>query len=90
MTGSYKPPVSSAWVVGVILLVLTLLLSFTGYLLPWDQLSIWAVTVGSNMGRATRRSRPRGSGHGSCRVLNNFVTTRARSSSAAARSAPTR
>src|SRR5215469_2100076 len=38
---------------GVILLVLTLLLSFTGYLLPWDQLSIWAVTVGSNMGRAT-------------------------------------
>jgi len=35
------------------LLVLTLLLSFTGYLLPWDQLSIWAVTVGSNMARAT-------------------------------------
>jgi len=38
--------------VGVLLLVLTLLLSFTGYLLPWDQLSIWAVTVGSNMARA--------------------------------------
>ena len=36
--------------VGVILLVLTLLLSFTGYLLPWDQLSIWAVTVGSEHG----------------------------------------
>jgi quinol-cytochrome oxidoreductase complex cytochrome b subunit len=33
--------------------VLTLLLSFTGYLLPWDQLAIWAVTVGSNMARAT-------------------------------------
>ncbi len=32
--------------------MLTLLLSFTGYLLPWDQLSIWAVTVGSNMARA--------------------------------------
>jgi len=34
------------------LLVLTLLLSFTGYLLPWDQLAIWAITVGSNMARA--------------------------------------
>ena len=39
--------------VGVILLVLTLFLSFTGYLLPWDQLAIWAITVGSNMARAT-------------------------------------
>ena len=53
MTGSYKPPREFNWNVGVILLVLTLLLSFTGYLLPWDQLSIWAVTVGTNMGRAT-------------------------------------
>ena len=35
--------------VGVILLLLTLLLSFTGYLLPWDQLALWAVTVGTNM-----------------------------------------
>ena len=51
--GAYRPPREFNWVVGVILLVLTLLLSFTGYLLPWDQLSIWAVTVGSNMGRAT-------------------------------------
>ena len=33
----------------MILLVLTLLLSFTGYLLPWDQLAIWAITVGSNI-----------------------------------------
>src|SRR5438477_501226 len=33
----------------VILLTLTLLLSFTGYLLPWDQLALWAVTVGTNM-----------------------------------------
>src|SRR5262249_16580750 len=36
-----------------ILLVLTLLLSFSGYLLPWDQLAIWAITVGTNMARAT-------------------------------------
>ena len=49
MTGSYKPPREFNWNVGVILLVLTLLLSFTGYLLPWDQLALWAVTVGTNM-----------------------------------------
>ncbi|HET6266247.1 MAG TPA: cytochrome b N-terminal domain-containing protein [Acidobacteriota bacterium] len=53
LTGSYKPPREFNWVIGVILLVLTLLLSFTGYLLPWDQLAIWAITVGSNMARAT-------------------------------------
>jgi quinol-cytochrome oxidoreductase complex cytochrome b subunit len=53
LTGSYKPPREFNWVIGVMLLVLTLLLSFTGYLLPWDQLAIWAITVGSNMARAT-------------------------------------
>ena len=53
MTGSYKPPREFNWAIGVMLLLLTLLLSFTGYLLPWDQLAIWAVTVGSNMARAT-------------------------------------
>ena len=52
MTGSYKPPREFNWNVGVILLVLTLLLSFTGYLLPWDQLAVWAVTVGTIMARA--------------------------------------
>jgi quinol-cytochrome oxidoreductase complex cytochrome b subunit len=53
MTGSYKPPREFNWNIGVLLLVLTLLLSFTGYLLPWDQLAVWAITVGSNMARAT-------------------------------------
>lgn len=53
MTGSYKPPREFNWVVGVFLLVLTLLLSFTGYLLTDDQLGFWAVTVGTNMARAT-------------------------------------
>ena len=53
LTGSYKPPREFNWGVGVILLVLTMLLSFTGYLLPWDQLAIWAITVGSNMAKAT-------------------------------------
>ena len=48
-TGAYKQPRQFNWVVGVSLLLLTLGLSFTGYLLPWDQLSFWAITVGSNM-----------------------------------------
>jgi quinol-cytochrome oxidoreductase complex cytochrome b subunit len=48
-TGGYKPPRQFNWVVGVGLLVFTLGLSFTGYLLPWDQLSYWAITVGSNI-----------------------------------------
>jgi cytochrome b6 len=53
MTGSYKRPREFNWCVGVILMVLTMLLSFTGYLLPDDQLGFWAVTVGTNMARAT-------------------------------------
>jgi quinol-cytochrome oxidoreductase complex cytochrome b subunit len=46
-TGSYKRPREFNWVVGVVLLLLTLALSFTGYLLPWDQLAFWAITVGT-------------------------------------------
>lgn len=48
-TGAYKPPREFNWVVGVVLLILTLGESFTGYLLPWDQLSYWAITVGTNI-----------------------------------------
>jgi len=48
-TGSFRAPRQFNWVVGIVLLVLTFLLSFTGYLLPWDQLAIWAITVGTNM-----------------------------------------
>ena len=51
-TGSYKPPKEFNWVVGVLLLVLTILLSYTGYLLPWDQLAFWGISVGTNMARA--------------------------------------
>jgi quinol-cytochrome oxidoreductase complex cytochrome b subunit len=48
-TGAYKPPREFNWVLGVTLWLVTLLLAFTGYLLPWDQLAIWAVTVGTQM-----------------------------------------
>ncbi len=55
LTGGYKNGVGRGqqrqvnWVIGVVLLLLTLFLSFTGYLLPWDQLAFWAVTVGTNI-----------------------------------------
>jgi quinol-cytochrome oxidoreductase complex cytochrome b subunit len=40
------------WIVGVVLLLTTFFLSFTGYLLPWDQLAYWAITVGTNIASA--------------------------------------
>ncbi len=50
--GAYRPPREFNWVIGVVLLLVTLLLSYTGYLLPWDQLAYWAITVGSNIASA--------------------------------------
>ncbi len=49
---AFRPPREFNWVVGVVLLLFTLLLSYTGYLLPWDQLAFWGVSVGTNMVRA--------------------------------------
>ncbi len=55
LTGAYKNGIGQGqrrewnWVAGVAMLLLTLFLSFTGYLLPWDQLAFWAVTVGTNI-----------------------------------------
>jgi len=51
-SGAYRPPREFNWVIGVLLLLVTLLLSYTGYLLPWDQLAFWAITVGTNMAQA--------------------------------------
>ena len=53
-TGSYRPPREFNWFVGMLLLTLTLALSFTGYLLPWDQLAYWAVTIGVNIASSPR------------------------------------
>jgi menaquinol-cytochrome c reductase cytochrome b subunit len=44
--GAYKYPRELNWVIGVVLLILTLFMSFTGYLLPFDQRSFWATIVG--------------------------------------------
>jgi quinol-cytochrome oxidoreductase complex cytochrome b subunit len=52
ITGSYKNPRQFTWSTGVILLLITLILSFSGYLLPWDQLAFWAVTIGTSMAEA--------------------------------------
>src|SRR5271157_4297301 len=49
LTGAYKPPREFNWVLGVLLLLVTFFLSFTGYLLPWDQLAFWAITVGTSI-----------------------------------------
>src|SRR5262245_48579572 len=58
LTGAYKNGTAVNqnrplnWIIGVVLLLATLLLSFTGYLLPWDQLAFWAITVGTNIASA--------------------------------------
>jgi quinol-cytochrome oxidoreductase complex cytochrome b subunit len=48
-TGAYRGQRVLNWLVGIALLLATLMLSFTGYLLPWDQLAYWAITVGTNI-----------------------------------------
>jgi quinol-cytochrome oxidoreductase complex cytochrome b subunit len=53
-TSAYRAPREFNWVVGMGLLVTTLGLSFTGYLLPWDQLAYWAITIGANIAQSPR------------------------------------
>jgi quinol-cytochrome oxidoreductase complex cytochrome b subunit len=53
-TAAYRAPREFNWLVGMALLVTTLGLSFTGYLLPWDQLAYWAITIGANIAQSPR------------------------------------
>jgi quinol-cytochrome oxidoreductase complex cytochrome b subunit len=53
-TAAYKAHREFNWVIGMGLFVLTLFLSFTGYLLPWDQLAYWAITIGANIAQSPR------------------------------------
>ncbi len=47
ITGAYRPPRDFNWLTGVILFLITLLFAFSGYLLPWSQISYWATTIGT-------------------------------------------
>jgi quinol-cytochrome oxidoreductase complex cytochrome b subunit len=53
-TAAYRAPREFNWVIGMGLLIVTLGLSFTGYLLPWDQLAYWAITIGANIAQSPR------------------------------------
>ena len=53
-TASYRKPREFNWLIGMGLLTMTLGLSFTGYLLPWDQLAYWAITIGANIAQSPR------------------------------------
>ena len=53
-TAAYRHPREFNWLIGMALLVTTLGLSFTGYLLPWDQLAYWAITIGANIAQSPR------------------------------------
>jgi len=53
-TAAYRAPREFNWVIGMLLMAVTLGLSFTGYLLPWDQLAYWAVTIGANIAQSPR------------------------------------
>jgi quinol-cytochrome oxidoreductase complex cytochrome b subunit len=53
-TAAYRRPREYNWLIGMALLVVTLALSFTGYLLPWDQLAYWAITIGANIAQSPR------------------------------------
>lgn len=48
-SGGFKGGRAANWMVGVILLLIVLAFNFTGYLLPWDQLAYWAITVGTSL-----------------------------------------
>ncbi len=53
-TAAYRTPREFNWLVGLALLVVTVALAFTGYLLPWDQLAYWAITIGTNIAQSPR------------------------------------
>jgi len=53
-TAAYRRPREFNWLIGMGLLTMTLGLSFTGYLLPWDQLAYWAITIGANIAQSPR------------------------------------
>jgi len=78
-TGAFRKPRQATWIFGIILLILVVLSNFTGYLLPWDQLSYWAVTICTNLlqyipliGEAAREALLGGQEVGSASLTNFF------------------
>ncbi|MBP6471960.1 MAG: cytochrome b N-terminal domain-containing protein [Chloroflexi bacterium] len=49
LTGGFKLGRSTNWIIGLVLLLIVVAFNFTGYLLPWDQLAYWAITVGTSL-----------------------------------------
>ncbi|NLD37488.1 MAG: cytochrome bc complex cytochrome b subunit [Desulfatiglans sp.] len=49
LTSAFHPPRAVNWIIGIALLLIVIAFNFTGYLLPWDQLSFWAVTICTGM-----------------------------------------
>jgi len=54
LTSSYQGKRKINWIIGVFMLIVVLFMNFSGYLLPWDQLAYWAVTIGSNIAASAR------------------------------------
>lgn len=79
-TGAYRRPRETTWIFGIVLIILVVFSNFTGYLLPWDQLSYWAVTVSTSLleyipgiGNAVREALLGGQVVGGA-TLNNFYS----------------
>lgn len=54
LTASYQGKRKTNWIIGVFMLLVVLFMNFSGYLLPWDQLAYWAVTIGANIAASAR------------------------------------
>jgi len=80
LTGAFHAPRQSNWIIGLSLLFLILLSGFTGYLLPWDQISYWAITICTEMlgympgiGQTLQRMILGGTEIGSATVINFYA-----------------
>ncbi len=80
LTGAFHAPRQSNWIIGLSLLFLILLSGFTGYLLPWDQISYWAITICTEMlgyipgiGQTLQRVILGGTEIGSATVINFYA-----------------
>ena len=76
VTGAYRPPRELNWLIGVAMLLLVVAANFTGYLLPWDQLAFWAITVGTSMAKTRSTANAASAKTNSRRTRCGIVVTR--------------